>query len=796
MRVLSLLAMIIAQTLSVLSAEYHVAKNGSQTNNGTESSPFLTIANAAEVAEAGDIVYVHEGTYRETLQPQNAGTDGNPITFTVFDNDEVIISGTNKIESWSHEGDNIYKADVTMPLGVEENALFYNSKVMDIARWPNNIDNDLYTPDYKFVTSGDGSHIVYDDGILDIDWSGGYMWYLGGHSGASWTREITSSTATQVNYTTVDITKWPFDPHNPTVKRNDQYGIFYLFGVKEALDYQREWYYDATEEEVFFKAPNGENPSNGIVEYTARTEAVNLSKAYVIVDGFTIMGAKVKLRDNTTLRNCKVQYGAVRIDDLANTSAQIYSASVMLIGSNILVEKNVIEYGSTNGILITSGNSATNNTIQNNIVRYFNTIGNHSSPIRSGAVGSKILNNTIYTTGRDGIYSSGTDCEIAYNDVSDCMRMNNDGGIFYTVGNENRKNSTIHHNWFHDSQGPDYADGRVAGIYLDNNSKGWDVYNNVVSNITWSGIQINWDNWYLKIYNNTLWGVEEGMGRWENGYTLDDVEVINNYTSIEPWISTTASNNITDENSPFVDAAANDFRPKSGSSLIDAGAVLAGYTDGFKDASPDVGAYEFGGTNWKAGADWSDEIIPIEQEIAIKDFSSKMAPSLTIPVTLTYTVDGEKDIVVLLKDTNGSLLASVRETVTDSGEITVTLTLDELPEAKEGYTLDYDVRPVGSDVDEVEINGTTVTFTIIPSSAVTMETYNSELITIYPNPVCDYFTVSSDITGEVVLANIAGKVIKKLKRGKNDTELLQNGIYFVLLIEEENVKSVHPIYIK
>jgi hypothetical protein len=52
-----------------------------------------------------------------------------------------------------------------------------------------------------------------------------------------------------------------------------------------------------------------------------------------------------------------------------------------------------------------------------------------------------------------------------------------------------------------------------------------------------------------------------------------------------------------------------DFRPPKGSPLIDAGRVIKGYTDGFLGKAPDIGAYEYGGNPWKAGADLSPEII-------------------------------------------------------------------------------------------------------------------------------------------------------------------------------------------
>jgi hypothetical protein len=56
-----------------MSFEYHVSKKGSDSNKGSIDSPFLTINKAAAVAQAGDTVVVHEGTYREWVKPQNRG---------------------------------------------------------------------------------------------------------------------------------------------------------------------------------------------------------------------------------------------------------------------------------------------------------------------------------------------------------------------------------------------------------------------------------------------------------------------------------------------------------------------------------------------------------------------------------------------------------------------------------------------------------------------------------------------------------------------------------------------------
>ena len=49
------------------------------------------------------------------------------------------------------------------------------------------------------------------------------------------------------------------------------------------------------------------------------------------------------------------------------------------------------------------------------------------------------------------------------------------------------------------------------------------------------------------------------------------------------------------------DPAAFNFVPRPDSPLVDAGAIIPPYTDGFVGKAPDIGAYELGGPSWGAG---------------------------------------------------------------------------------------------------------------------------------------------------------------------------------------------------
>jgi len=102
---------VVTVTTATAGSTYFVAKNAtnaSDTNPGTEASPWKSLAKAASTARAGDTVYVKAGTYNETIRPANSGTAGSLIAFKAFpgqecqgafggpkSNCQVIIDGQN-----------------------------------------------------------------------------------------------------------------------------------------------------------------------------------------------------------------------------------------------------------------------------------------------------------------------------------------------------------------------------------------------------------------------------------------------------------------------------------------------------------------------------------------------------------------------------------------------------------------------------------------------------------------------------------------------------------------------------
>lgn len=94
--------------------EFHVSVEGDDNNDGSTSKPIRTISAAARFAQPGDVITVHEGTYRERVTPPRGGTsDLNRIVYQAAAGEKVVIKGSEVIGNWKPFKDGVWKA--TLP---------------------------------------------------------------------------------------------------------------------------------------------------------------------------------------------------------------------------------------------------------------------------------------------------------------------------------------------------------------------------------------------------------------------------------------------------------------------------------------------------------------------------------------------------------------------------------------------------------------------------------------------------------------------------------------------------------
>jgi len=103
-----------ASAVTLHATEFHVATSGNDANRGTKSAPLHTIQRAAELAQPGDVISVHAGTYRERINPPRGGTsDRQRIVYQAARGEQVEIKGSEVIKGWVRLQADVWK--VTLP---------------------------------------------------------------------------------------------------------------------------------------------------------------------------------------------------------------------------------------------------------------------------------------------------------------------------------------------------------------------------------------------------------------------------------------------------------------------------------------------------------------------------------------------------------------------------------------------------------------------------------------------------------------------------------------------------------
>lgn len=91
--------------------EYHVKITGNDSQPGTFAAPFRTVGKAASLALPGDTVTVHEGIYREWVNPKNGGSEHQRIVYRAAGGEDVVLTGAEIITDW-REKNGIWKTTI------------------------------------------------------------------------------------------------------------------------------------------------------------------------------------------------------------------------------------------------------------------------------------------------------------------------------------------------------------------------------------------------------------------------------------------------------------------------------------------------------------------------------------------------------------------------------------------------------------------------------------------------------------------------------------------------------------
>lgn len=601
---------------NTITTEYFVATNGDDANSGSLSAPFKTIQKCASVALPGTTCSIKGGIYRETVVPQYSGNTTQPIIFRAYNDDPVIISGTDVVApNWSLDTGSIYKTQVLTYLGDGKNQIFVDHKMMNEARWPNT-GSDLLSPTFATTDAATNTNTtspteniatITDNDLPQIPegWTGAYYNGFGPYGWNSYTGKLQS----QSNNTFTIKLVTDFLNKEQLPGAGDKY---FLFGKKSTLDMAGEWYIDPISKTLYLWHPSGGNPSPFNVEQKVRTYGFDLSnKSYINIEGISFFATSIKTNStssNITLDRLKASYLTHYqiIDTVWNTK----DSGILLYGTNNTLKNSEISYSAGNGIhVIGSGH-----TIDNNLVEYVNYSGSANAAIRTPSrarIGRSeqltITNNTMHDSGKAIIEGEIQNSKIKFNDFYNAGRLTKDHGIIYISGN--MEGTEIAYNRIHDNKAEKYAGGIYLEAWEENDNQNILIHHNTIWN-NWANIQINRIARNINIYNNTL--QKDTFSILSNSFNpalsqMENIKIYNNsmdhgfqiYNGT--WDSTDRQNNISVQPQYFLNHLSNDFQPQSNSPAINSGKTISGITDGFKGSTPDIGAYESGYIPWNVG---------------------------------------------------------------------------------------------------------------------------------------------------------------------------------------------------
>jgi hypothetical protein len=100
-------------TLPASAAEFHVSVKGDDAYDGSPSKPFRTISSAARLAQPGDVITVHAGTYRERITPPRGGeSDAKRIVYQAAAGETVFVKGSEVIRGWKPFKPGVWKVAI------------------------------------------------------------------------------------------------------------------------------------------------------------------------------------------------------------------------------------------------------------------------------------------------------------------------------------------------------------------------------------------------------------------------------------------------------------------------------------------------------------------------------------------------------------------------------------------------------------------------------------------------------------------------------------------------------------
>lgn len=539
------------------SAELHVSAKGADTGSGTADAPFATLQRARDEArklkkgggQEPATVIVHGGVY-EMFQTLQLDPQDSDLTIKAASGERPEFIGAKKVEGFTKHAGEILKADVSK-LGLEKisvRQLLMDGERQILARWPNFDPKDpLYggwafaqdIPKGKdeghlwkremYVAEKDVRHWAHPEDV-EIDIFANYGW---------WNWIVPVKGFDEANRKLILAKDCGYDLHP-----NNRY---HLQNALEELDSPGEWYLDKRTMTLYFWPPQGSadttvrNSGNGGEAAKSndadRSVRAPLSASHEVriptLDAFIKVkqGAKNITVRGLSFRGCVGTALAFENTERCTVAACAITQCGGFSGAGISIQGghdnkatgNDISYTGSTGIGLGGGDrktlTAANNIADNNHIHHIGVLNKNAAGVGLGGVGNIVSHNLIHNGPRMAVQFGGNNLVIEYNRVHHMVEETQDGGAFYTGGRDwiSSRGSIIRNNFITDTLGVGQEKGGLVhpfftwGIYMDDNTGGVDIINNIVARSGRASLHLH--NGRDCIVENNIWvdGQEKQM---------------------------------------------------------------------------------------------------------------------------------------------------------------------------------------------------------------------------------------------------------------------------------------------
>jgi len=516
--------------------ELWISENGSDSADGSKANPFLTIERALDEVKAinddmtGDIIInFASGEYfiDETVQitTEHSGKNGYDIIFKGENkNNPSVIHGGQKIEGWTEYKDGIYKAPVEGDVEFIRN-LYVDGQPMVCSRSKYTYAVGSVEKEGNILTvEGDNFPMLEKWEEVETVWQ--LVWFMERFKIEDLTRTADNKVVLKMQEGAVDESLATSGALGVTYGKN-----FYLENAMELLDEPGEFYYNKDEKYIYFYPYREQNLETAEV-YAPVTEFLinvngntkddtvknitfdNLDFRYgawneTSTEGF--MGSQAthitkynngkktnhtmpgqitfNRTENVNVTNCRfscMTAVALLMEDAVTNVKIDGNAFWNLGGTGVVIDTlDHDPYFADDDAKIATMQQCDNVLISNNIFRrvaleYYGCTAIHAYYPKDIKIYHNDISDVPYVGfsvgwgwGREQVTNWKFDA--SYNRVTDVMKIMNDGGHFYTLGETT--GSLISNNYFYKSG--DYP----GGIYNDSGSANIDIVSNVFEQV-------------------------------------------------------------------------------------------------------------------------------------------------------------------------------------------------------------------------------------------------------------------------------------------------------------------------